>query len=71
MSSLGSCDAHHYSINLEPDQFDTWLLIGEPNRKRTGIHWKRLDLPIYIASLLQSEIFECKKLISFYRYVHN
>lgn len=29
------------SINLGPSQYDTWILIGEPNRKRTGIHWKR------------------------------
>lgn len=30
-----------YCVNLQPSQYDTWILIGEPNRKKTGIHWKR------------------------------
>jgi len=31
-----------YSVNLAPDEYDTWILIGEPNRSISGIHWKRL-----------------------------
>ena len=54
-----------YSIGLEIENVDTWILIGEPSRRQPGIHCKRCDIIVCMTGVYECRQFlECCKHLS-------
>ena len=53
-----------YSIGLEIENVDTWILIGEPSRKQPGIHCKRCNIIVCMTG-----VYECRKFLECCKYL--